>query len=363
MSAPSPSPPSPPPSVLVIGTGSVGRRHIANLRALGARVLAYSYRAAGSGQLASPTLPWPDGAEPVADWVSALTRVDAVVVANRTDQHLPVALAAARAGRALFIEKPLGVDMAGVEALVQSVASQRLVVEAGFMLRTHPNLRWMREALREGCIGEVFHARAAVGQWLPDWRPGTDHRQGYGAFRRTGGGVVFDLIHELDLVQWLLSPVVDVTALCRTVPALEIETEAVAQIGLRLADGAVAQVHLDYVRPGYGRHFEVVGRTGVLAWDYGQGRVTLERAGEPVQEVHRVPEGFQRNDLFRAHMDHFLKRVGGEGAAPISPLDEAVSVLRVALAAHRADRERRHIDPLTVAMAPETVATQPGRSE
>jgi predicted dehydrogenase len=356
-----------PPCVLVVGTGSVGRRHISNLLGLGARVLAYSYRAAERltpGQADVQTAAsLPAEVERVSDWSLALPRVQAVVVANRTDQHLAVATAAAKAGRALFIEKPLGIGMEGVADLQRLVAAQGLVVEAGFMLRTHPNLSWMRQALAQGCIGEVFHARAAVGQWLPDWRPGTDHRQGYGAFRATGGGVIFDLVHELDLVQWLLSPAVDVVALCRQVPALDIETEAVAQIGLRLSDAALAQVHLDYVRPGYGRHFEVVGRTGVLSWDYVQGTVTLERASGERQEVHRLPADFQRNDMFLRHMAHFLERVQGSGALPISPLDEAVSVLQVALAAHRSNLERRSIDPRTLTAESSPVPSPGGSVE
>lgn len=334
-----------PPRVLVVGTGSIGRRHIANLLALGARVWAYSHRAACAQPALPATAALPAGVTLVADWEALLPEVDAVVVANRTDQHVPVALEAARAGRALFIEKPLSADLRGVQALQDAVSESALVVEAGFMLRRHPNLLWLREALGQGIVGEVFCARAAVGQWLPDWRPGTDHRQGYGAFRARGGGVIFDLVHELDLVLWLLGPAADVVAMTRTVAALEIETEAVAQIGLRLEGGALAQVHLDYVRPGYGRHFEVVGRTGVLAWDYVAGTVSLERPGAPAAVVHRVPEGFQRNDMFREHMRLFLDRVLGLPGAPVSPLSDSVAVLRTALAAHQSDRERRAVDP------------------
>lgn len=349
-----------PRHVLVVGTGSIGRRHIANLLALGAHVLAYSYRAAapaGSAFAAAPAgsalaaAPLPEGAEQVTDLAAALQRVDAVVVANRTDQHIPVALQAARAGRALFVEKPLSADLHGVQQLLDEVSGRALIVEAGYMLRLHHNLQWLRAALAEGLIGEVFCARAAVGQWLPDWRPGTDHRQGYGARRATGGGVIFDLVHELDLIHWLLGPVHDVSAMTRTVPALEIETEAVAQIGLRLASGVIAQVHLDYVRPGYGRHFELVGRQGVLAWDYTAGTVSLERPGAPAQTVHRVPEGFQRNDMFRGHMAHFLARVQGQDLQAASPLSDGVAVLRMALAAHLSSRERRAVDPRSSTLA------------
>ncbi len=326
--------------VLVVGTGSIGRRHIANLIDLGAEVIAFSYRGRALSDPVSGR-----AIERVEDWRAALAQpsIDAVVVANGTDQHINVALAAALEGKHLFIEKPLANSLTGIDALLASVEPGGRVVEAGFMLRCHPNLRWIREQLRGGDLGELIHLRASVGQWLPDWRPGTDHRQAYSARRASGGGVIFDLIHELDIAHWLAGPIVDVSAMTRNLPCLEIETEAVAQIGLTMASGALAQIHLDYVRPGYGRDMELVCRYGVLRWDYVSGTVSLERAGAAPEIVHRVPEGFERNTMFREHMAHFLRRIRMPEIQPISPLGEAVHVLRVALASHQSAIERRHV--------------------
>jgi len=326
--------------VLVVATGSIGRRHAGNLIALGAEVTAFSYRG-------RPLIDQASGREVpmVDDWrrTVAETSVDAVVIANGTDQHIEVALEAARCGKHLFIEKPLSHVLEGVEPLLAQVDERRLIVEAGFILRFHPNLRWIQQNLRSGELGELMHLRASVGQWLPDWRPGTDHRQAYSARRARGGGVIFDLIHELDIAHWLAGPVVDVAAMTRHVDCLEIETEAVAQIGLRMAGGALAQVHLDYVRPGYGRDMEIVCRHGVLCWDYVRGTVRLERAGSQPEIVHRVPDGFERNTMFRDHMTHFLRRVAGSGGDAASPLQDAVHVLRIALASHQSTSERRHV--------------------
>ena len=176
--------------------------------------------------------------------------LNAVVIANSTDLHTGVALEAARRKKGLLIEKPLSTSLAGCDELQALTEPHSLVVEMGFMLRFHPNLVWIKHYLESNSLGELTFIRASVGQWLPDWRPGTDHRVGYSAFRTTGGGVIFDLIHELDLVHWLAGTVVSVTAMTRHVGSLNIETEAIAQIGLRLKSATSAQIHLDYVRPG-----------------------------------------------------------------------------------------------------------------
>lgn len=327
--------------VLVVGTGSVGLRHARNLVALGARVRAFRYRARASNH------DLPAGVEPVSELEPALDAADAVVVANRTDQHIAVAHAAARRRRPLFIEKPLATSLAGSEELL---AAERdgLVVEAGFTLRCHPNLIWLHDFVAGGGLGVLHYMRAHVGQHLAEWRPGTDHRAGYSARRAWGGGVVLDLIHELDLVGWLGGRVTDVVAMTRNVPALDIETEAVAQIGLHLEGGTLAQVHLDYVRPLYGRALEMVGTRGIATWDYAAGTVTLERPREAPEVVHRVPAGFERNTMFIDHMARFLARAAGEPLAAASPLVEAVQALRVALAAHRSASARRAVRPVDI---------------
>jgi predicted dehydrogenase len=326
---------------LVVGTGSIGRRHISNLLHLGAEVSVYSYRGKSAGNL---------GLDPrvtlVEHWSDGLSRdFDAVIVANSTEQHIEVALQAARMGKAMYVEKPLSVSLAGTDELSRLIDINRLVVETGFMLRAHPNLMLMKNVIEEGMLGELMHLRASVGQWLPDWRPGTDHRLGYSAFREKGGGVIFDLIHELDLVNWLGGRVIDVTAMTRQVQVLEIQTEAIAQIGLRLESGVLAQVHLDYVRPGYDRTLEVVGHKGVLLWNYSQGTVSLGLPDGSVSVVHRIPSDFERNSMFMAHMEHFLRRIAIPGIPALSSFKDGMEALRVALACHRSASERRNIRP------------------
>lgn len=327
--------------VLVVGTGSIGKRHISNLIRLGSEVFAHSYRATeGISSFSHPKV------QLVKNLRDALQAdFDAVVIANRSDLHIDIALEAAKAGKNLFIEKPLSVSMAGAEDLLKLVEEHTLVVETGFMLRCHPNLLWIKQYLANNSIGDLMYLRASVGQWLPNWRPGTDHRTGYGAFRKTGGGVIFDLIHELDVVSWLAGNVVDVNAMTRYVETLEIETEAIAQISLRLDSGALAQVHLDYVRPLYGRDLEIVGTQGVLYWNYLAGTVSLAKSDDSMEIVHCVPPGFVRNSMFEHHMTHFLRRLLSPTLGPIAPLADSINVMRVALACHLSAEERRCVYP------------------
>jgi predicted dehydrogenase len=194
----------------------------------------------------------------------------------------------------------------------------------------------------------VHYTRSAVGQYLPEWRHGTDHRTSYSAKREFGGGVIFDLVHELDLVRWMVGEVDEVVAMTAHEESLEVETESLAQIGLRCVNGVLAQIHLDYLRPTYARTMEIVGSKGTLSWDYLAGQVILEKPGENATLVHQVPEKYERNDMFKAHMGWFLQRINDHKTVASSSLDDGLAALRLALACHASAERRQFTRPADI---------------
>ena len=322
----------------MVGTGSIGRRHIANLLKLGVNVFAYSYR-----NLNNADLPFGNKITLVNDWLNKLRDVDAVIIANSTELHLQVALAAAKLKKAIFIEKPLSNSLNKIKKIESLLRKNKIVLESGFNLRTHPNLIWIKKNIDKGTCGEIMYFKASVGQRLSDWRPKSDYRKSYSAFREKGGGVILDLIHELDLISWLGGKVVEVVSMTRHIPLLEIQTEAIAQILLRLDSGILAQIHLDYIRPMYSRTLEVVGNKQVLSWNYLQGKVTSEKTKYRENIAHRVSKSFNRNWMFLTHMKYFLHRIITPDTPALSSFSDGVSALRIAMACHKSFKEKRII--------------------
>ena len=176
-------------SALVIGHGSIGRRHAQVLQTLGFTVSVVSRRGEAAGYETFGS----------AEQALAARSFDYVVVATETATHLPALVALARAGYtgAVMVEKPL------LETSQQMPEAAFASAGVGYNLRFHPVVMALREAL-QGCAVEMasFH----VGQWLGDWRPDRDVAQSYSATRAGGGGVLRDLSHELDLANWLFGP-------------------------------------------------------------------------------------------------------------------------------------------------------------
>ncbi len=317
--------------ILVVGDGSIGRRHMRNLQ-----TLPHIQVMACSSHLRAAPL---SGSENFSSLDEAFDRQpDAVVVANRTSEHLPVALAAASRGCHLLIEKPLSHTLQDIDALKTMRDHRRLTVMVGCNMRFHPALRAIREALDEKLLGDVLSVQVHCGSYLPDWRPGRDYRSCYSAQRAQGGGVLLDLVHELDYAHWLFGDVQAVSAFLGKRSDLVIDTEDVADLLLQFHSGLVAQVHLDYVQRTPSRGCRVVGSDGTVIWSDEQGHVQLLRPGEPERVLWKRPADYDRNLMYLEEMHHFVRCVE-ERVPPLIGLDDGEAALRIVLAAKASSAE------------------------
>ena len=315
------------PRVLIAGAGSIGRRHLQNLRQLGVHDI-HLYRTHPQLLKEAPELPV------FTDLKLALEcKPDAVIVSNPTAFHMEIAIEAARAGCHLFIEKPLAHSWDGVEELLLTVREKRLVAMVGFDLRFDPGLCRIKNLIEQEHIGPLIAIHAQVGQYLPDWRAGEDYRNGMSAKIAPGGGVILDLIHELDYTSWLFGPIARVACFADKLSGLAIETEDTASILLKFRNGAIGTVSLDYVQRFPSRTCRIIGELGTIIWDYhGQKVAWYQHNNKSWDEFDY--RGFERNDRFLAEMRHFLACLNGE-ETPKVDLAVGSSVLKVALAAKR----------------------------
>ncbi len=322
--------------ILIAGLGSIGGRHLRNLTHLGMDdfILWRTHDA-----------PHPDGPQwPVfTDLADALAQKPAaVIVCTPTAQHLEIALPAAEAGLALFLEKPVSHTWAGVNQLLQQVQAKNLKTYVGFDLRFDPGLQKAQTLLASGQMGRLVAIQAQVGQYLPDWRPWQDYRLGMSAQTATGGGVILDLIHELDYVTWLAGPVNQVACFAGNPSSLQLETEAVAAINLQFESGAIGAVQLDYIQRTPTRTCRIICENGSIFWDYFNTKLSwyLVETGE-WQTLDF--SSFDRNDRFVMEMQHFLDYLADK-VEPKVDLPAGAAVLRLALAAKESAATQRIVN-------------------
>lgn len=326
---------------LIAGLGSIGRRHMRNLIALGEKdIVLYRTRKA--------TMPEEDlaGFPQETDLQAALEKhkPDAVIVSNPTSLHLDVAIPAAEAGCSLLLEKPLSHSMDRIDELESALKKGGGRVVVGFQFRFHPGMMKAKQLISSGEIGRVISAHVHFGEYLPAWHPWEDYRQGYAARADMGGGVVLTQCHSLDYLPWLVGKVDSVWGFTAKLSDLEVDVEDTAKIGLRFENGALGSIHLDYNQQPPAHYFEVVGTKGSLQWNLADGATRIYRAersrsnnggaveaGGKAWEVYQPAPEFERNVMFMDEMKHFIAVARGEVESSC-PLEEGIRVMRLALA-------------------------------
>ena len=325
---------------MIAGLGSIGRRHLRNLVALGERDILL-YRTHQS------TLPDQELADfPVeTDLGQALAqKPDAVIVANPTAYHLDIALPAAQAGRHLLLEKPISARLdERVSELQRVVTAQDLQVLVGFQFRFHPTLARIRELILAGALGRPLSFRVHWGEYLPDWHPWEDYRQSYAARRDLGGGVVNTLSHPLDYVRWLFGEVRSLMGMTAQVSGLALDVEDLAEITLGFESGVVGSIHLDYIQRPPEHTLAIIFERGLIRWDNASGEAQVYAADSASWEILRPPEGFERNQLFLSETAHFLEVLRG-GASSRCDLADGIRALELTEAVHRSASTGQKID-------------------
>lgn len=317
--------------VLVVGCGSIGQRHAANVAALA--TLGVCDTDPGVAEACAKQL----GGQAFNRLHDALHwGPRAVVVSTPHRSHLEVASRAVAAGADVLIEKPLSHGLDGVAGFLDAAKAAGRRALAVCNMRFHPGPASLREALP--AVGKVLFARAHFGNYLPAMRPGRDYRELYAARRAEGGGVVLDAVHEIDYLTWLFGRVESVACHAAKLSDLDLDVEDHALIALRHASGVAASVELDYLRPRKSRGCEIVGTAGVLAWasdgkdpEHCTVRLFRNATGtwSDIADIAQVDTAQPYRDLMRA----FLDELEHPGTTALASAADAARVLATALGA------------------------------
>lgn len=317
--------------LLIVGLGSIGTRHARVAREVVPGLEIIAWRRPSSG-------PGPAGIDRcVTNLEAALEcRPQAAVVASPASRHLAAALPLAEAGVHLLVEKPIANSSEGVTELIEACERRGLTLMTGYNLRFLPSLERFRSLLGEGRVGRALSVRAEIGQFLPSWRPGADYRDTVSATADLGGGVLLELSHEIDYLNWLFGNVEWVSAITGRQSDLEIDVEDTAHLTLGFAPSAgdrpvVAALSMDFVRHDTTRTCTVIGEQGTLRWDALAGTVKAFAPGAADWET-LFSHPASRDESYLAEWRHFLSCIE-TGQRPLVSGADGLEAIRVVDAA------------------------------
>lgn len=327
---------------LMIGLGSIGQRHLRNIkRVYGDEAQIIAYRVRGLKRTFSDTMQIRENVSleeefGITSYASLdealLEKPDVAFITNPTNMHIPCAIACAKAGCHLFLEKPVSDTMEGVEELLQTVGETGVKVFVGYQNRLHPGIAQLKEMLEQKELGDILNVRAVVGERLTTMHSYEDYKETYMARKDMGGGVVTNqMVHEMDYLCYLFGSPKDVYAVGGVIGNLGIDVEDNCEAVFTATGGGRSfpiSVHADFYQSPPERYVQVVGTKGKAKVDIIGNTVewTIHDETKKTSFNH-----FQRNDMFIEELQLFIEAVKQDKEPEIG-LSDGVTGIRMALA-------------------------------
>ncbi len=324
--------------ILIIGAGSVGKRHTRNLSAVGCRISCADPRADRRAELAAETAI--AGSFATAEEALAAGGLDAVVVATPTACHRENTLAALEAGLPVLLEKPVAKTLADATDMLVAERESAVPVLLDYTWRWWPPLARVKDLLRGGAVGPLRHVQFHMSAHLADWHPWEPYQQFFMASAAQGGGALLDESHWIDLMVWLFGSPAHLIGRVEKISDLDIDSDDTVDALVVYPNGLRISIHLDlYGRP-HEKFIRFVGDGGTLMWSAEPNRIAIGHESGQVWKEERFD--CERNDMFVAVAREFVDVVEGR-APPSCTLGEGARVMALVEAIRTSSAERRAV--------------------
>lgn len=349
----SPSPTTPPLRVGIVGCGNISSNHIEAFGSIDGTVV-IGVCDVDPARARATAEAW--NIAHAVDSVDALLALglDIVSVCTPHPTHESVVVQAAAAGVHVLCEKPVAIDVASAQRMVDACDATGVKFGVLFQRRFWPAAQALRAAIDDGTLGTPVMGQVSVLLHRePEYYSADPWR---GTWATDGGGVLMtQAIHYIDLLQWFMGDIAEVYGVINTFKHAEhIEVEDSASAVLKFTSGAMATLNASTAaNPALGVRITVTGSTGATAElsefpEGSDGRITILAAGDSVSSSPAHPAGATANvDLatingqlvphHRAQIQQFVEAVRS-GAAPAVTGRDAMGALRILLAIYRSSR-------------------------
>ena len=312
--------------ILIIGTGSIGERHIRCFLNTGRAEVGICET---NKELLDSVSSRYNISEAFDDIETAIEgNWDAAVVATPANTHIPIALKVARSKINLFIEKPLSTNLENIKQLLDIINDNQLLTAVGYTYRAHPCIADMKNVLESGRFGRVVQVIASCGQHFPLYRPA--YKDTYFTDRSKGGGAIQDaLTHAINLCEWLVGPVDRLVADADHKLLKGVEVEDTVHVICRHGN-VLGCYNLNLYQAPNETTITVVCEKGTLRFELHESRWRwmVEPSG---QWQGHGPVKLDRDEWFTIQENCFLDALEGK-AKPLCTLQEAYQTLKTILA-------------------------------
>lgn len=319
--------------ILVIGYGSIGKRHVRNLLKItkGEILICTKQKNLKVNKKRIRVF------ENLEDALKE--KPVAALVTNITSKHITTSLKIAKQGIHLFIEKPLSNSENEIKNLMEIVKQKKIITMMGCNLRFNPCIKKIKEIILKKEIGRIVNTQVECGTFLPDWHTYEDYRLGYSAKKSMGGGVILTVIHEIDYLYWLFGNVKEVISMSGKFSDLDIDVEDLSASVLKFKSNIIAELHLDYFQRPNSRKCKIIGTEGVITWDESINLVKVYHAHNKKWKISLNKSKYDSNQEYMDEMKYFIKCVSKKEKS-VNDLKQGIDTLKIALAIKKASKKK-----------------------
>lgn len=320
-------------NILVVGAGSIGKRHLRNLLHIGipnTSLFAVETRDDRQSEVKELGI---NNIYKSIDEATQENKINAAIICSPTSLHIEHAIEIGKKNIHLMIEKPLSRDLQNIDQLKNIVEENNLVVLMAYIFRFSPLTKKVKELLENNTIGKVLYVRGEFSEYLPDWHPWEDYRSFYMAKKSEGGGSILDQSHIMDLVHYLFGGFETVSALNSKISSLELEADDFAEMIIKLKSGVIASIHTDIFGRDHKKSLEIKGEKGNIIWDFYKNSVSMYDAkAKSTTKFDNFSKDF--NNVYIDEIKHFINCCKSEENS-VADLQDGIETMELILSAER----------------------------
>jgi predicted dehydrogenase len=322
------------PHVLIVGAGSVGRRHARNLHSLGCEISCVDPRTDRLGQVATEV----SVREQFTDLEVALRNakdLSGVAVCSPPKFHVEQSIMALDAGLPVLLEKPVSPDLMSCRALHQRLGSGGKLL-LGYTYRWWEPVRRLKSLIDAAKVGAPRYARFYMSAHLADWHPWESYQDFFMASRELGGGALLDESHFIDLMLWFFGKPERLFARVEKISDLEIGTDDFVEVSAVYPGALRVGIHLDLIGRPHDKQIVVTGEKGTIQCLFDPNEIRFSSSPEPRWEAE--PFALERNDMFLGVAREFLQLIDNSSVAPSCGIIDGLRTLEVIEACRESQR-------------------------
>lgn len=324
-------------TILIVGFGSIGRRHTNNiLKHTDSSLIIFTRRKNIKNSEFYLYAKNKKRIKILSNFDKCLEQNPSVAfVTNETSLHTVLALELAKKGIDLFIEKPLSNSLRNLSALTRIVQKNKIVAMVGCNFRFYPPICKIKELVEKQFTGRIISVQLENSSYLPDWHPCEDYSKNYAARKDLGGGVTLTQIHELDYLTWIFGTVKPICSISGKFSDLQVTADDGCFCIMRAKNNVIVELHLDYFSKPYYKRIKIRGTSGTIYWDSIENNVRFLNNKKSSWEILKIRDNYKLkgkplNRMYVDELKYFLNCVTNR-EQPMNDLYESSNILKCAL--------------------------------